>query len=111
MDKDEKKFNELSVLAGIQDGISKFGAMIELTANILGKQLASEQQKSQRRCFELHRLNAAVLRFKNRLKRKSDECLELQTLLESVSPGTLITWKDQQKARYPRRKKNGVVAA
>lgn len=84
----------------ILSAVKKFGPVV----NTLGAQLTKEQQKGQRRAFELARLNRVVSRLKSRLKRKGDECNDLQSILKAHAPIMLDGWLDAQRAKRPVRK-------
>ena len=85
----------------IQSAVEKLGPVV----NTLGAQLSKEQQKGQRRAFELAKLNRIVVRLKNKLKKKGEECNELQDLLKAHAPIFLESWLDTQRLRYmPSRK-------
>jgi len=89
----------------IQSALTQFTGLIATSNQLVGRQLAVEQQKGQRRNFELRRLNAAVCRLHNRLKRKSEDCVSLQRLLEEHAPDALHAWIEEQKLSHPRRRR------
>ena len=96
MDPEMSAFQEL-----IRSAVEKLGPVV----STLGSQLAKEQQKGQRRAFELAKLNRIVVRLKNKLKKKGEESNELQEILKSYAPVMLESWLDTQRLKYmPSRK-------